>query len=356
MSSAVLISLTEVRTHSGPDLALQFGRWNAYLQERGVVALSRHPVWLSILQDGLGHTPYCLEAFDGDQTRGLLPLAFMRSWLFGRFLVSLPFLNTSGVTADDESIARLLIGEAVQLADSLNVKYLELRHERPVSHPAFTDKVNGKVHMRLSLPRTPGQLWDGFDSRVRNQVRKAQKNSLTSAWGGEELLPEFYDIFSRNMRDLGTPVYPQGLFRAVLRHLPGSTEICVVRQERKAIAAGLLLHGRGVTEVPSASSLRRYNSTNANMLLYWNLLQRSIERGQGVFDFGRSSPESGACKFKKQWGCEPTPANWQYYRRAGGVEDMRPDNPRYRRFIGLWRRLPVWLTRLLGPRIVRGIP
>src|SRR5438067_9177177 len=138
MSAAVLMTSTQVRTHSGPDLALHFERWNAFLQERGAVALSRHPVWMTILQDGLGHAPYCLEAIEGERTRGLLPLAFMHSWLFGRFLVSLPFLNTAGVVADEDASARLLIGEAVQLANRLNVKYLELRNEQPVSHPAFT--------------------------------------------------------------------------------------------------------------------------------------------------------------------------------------------------------------------------
>src|SRR5437867_3129313 len=114
MSPAVLTSSTEVRTHSGPDLADHFGRWTTYLHEHGAVALSRHPAWLSILRDGLGHTPYCLEAVEAERTRGLLPLAFVQSWLFGRFLVSLPFLNTAGVVADDDAVARLLIGEAVQ--------------------------------------------------------------------------------------------------------------------------------------------------------------------------------------------------------------------------------------------------
>jgi hypothetical protein len=92
------------------------------------------------------------------------------------------------------------------------------------------------------------------------------------------------------------------------------------------------------------------------MLLYWNLLQRAVERGQTVFDFGRTSPGSNTCRFKEQWGALPHPAEWQYYRRSGQVGDARPDNPRYQRLIRIWRRLPLWLTRLIGPRIVRGIP
>ena len=158
------------------------------------------------------------------------------------------------------------------------------------------------------------------------------------------------------MRDLGTPVYGQGLFRAILQQFPDRAEFCVVRSGSQPVAAALLLHGWGVTEVPSASSLRAFNSTNANMLMYWHLLRRAIERKQTIFDFGRSSEESNTYRFKRQWGALPERAEWQYYVRSGSAGDMRPDNPRYQRLIRIWQRLPVALTRLLGPAIVRGIP
>jgi hypothetical protein len=118
----------------------------------------------------------------------------------------------------------------------------------------------------------------------------------------------------------------------------------------------LLIHGWGISEVPSASALREYRPTNANMLMYWHLLQRTIERGHRLFDFGRSSPDSSTYRFKQQWGAEPVPAQWQYYLREGSMDDMRPDRPRYRRLSRIWQRLPLALTRLLGPWIVRGIP
>ena len=356
MSGTLLANEAEVRTHAGAALESEVARLAGYVRDAGAVALSRDPAWLLVLRDGLGHVPYCLEAVEGGRTRGVLALAFVHSWLFGRFLVGLPYLNSGGVVADDDGATRLLIGEARRLADELDVKYLELRHERVLEHPAITDTVNGKVHMRLPLPRTAGQLWDGFAAKVRNQVRKGRKNALEAAWGGEELLPEFYAVFARNMRDLGTPVYGRRLFQCVLRRFPDRAELCVVRAGKQPVAAALLLHGKGVTEVPSASSLRAFNPTSANMLLYWHLLQRAVERGQTVFDFGRSTPEGGTFRFKKQWGALPVLAEWQYYRRRGEVSAVRPENPRYQRLIRLWQKLPVCVTRLLGPAIVRGIP
>jgi FemAB-related protein (PEP-CTERM system-associated) len=345
-----------VRLHESRDLSEHLPRLEVYVGQQAEAPLSRYPTWLRVLEEALGHRPYCLEVREDGKTRGLLPLGYVRSLLFGRFLVSLPYLNYGGPLAEDGPAARLLLDGAVPLADRLGVRYLELRNERPAEHPALNARLTSKVHMRLRLPASPGKLWDQLPAKVRNQVRKGQKAGLTVAWGGEELLAEFYDVFSRNMRDLGTPVYGRQLFRSALRHFPGRAELCVVRAGAGPAAAALLLHGRGVTEVPSASSLRRYNPACANMLLYWHLLERAVGRGQAVFDFGRSTVESNTYRFKKQWGAEPHPAVWQYYLRAGQVGDMRPDNPRYQRFIRLWQRLPVPVTRWLGPRIVRGVP
>jgi FemAB-related protein (PEP-CTERM system-associated) len=345
-----------IQMHDRRELAARLPWLETYVTRGGLVPLSRHPAWMTVLERGLGHTPYCLEAVADGKTVGLLPLAYVRSLLFGRFLVGLPYLNYGGVLADDSVTAGLLLDEAVALADRLKVRYLELRSEAAADHPKFARARADKVHMRLSLPATAGALWDQLSTKVRNQVRKGQKSGLTVAWGTHDVLPEFHAVFSANMRDLGTPSYGKKLFASVLEQFPGRAEVCVVRADNKPVAAGLLLHGWGVTEVPSASSLRSHNHTCANMLLYWNMLQRSVERGQAVFDFGRSSQDSPTFRFKKQWGAAPVAAEWQCYARSGSSAEMRPDNPSYGRLVRVWQRLPLWLTRLIGPSIVRGIP
>ena len=157
-------------------------------------------------------------------------------------------------------------------------------------------------------------------------------------------------------RDLGTPTYGKKFFASILDEFPDRAEFCLVRAGETPVAGALLLHGWGVTEVPSASSLRSYNHTCANMLMYWQLLERTIERKQQVFDFGRSSRDSNTHRFKEQWGAKEAPSEWQYYVRKGGISDMRPENPRFGRLIRIWQRLPVGLTRWVGPMIIRGIP
>lgn len=354
-----LISQTlgmRVDVHTGVALSARFPQLRSYATAGHSVPLTRDPAWLSVLAQGFGHTPYALEAVEQGRTVGYLPLAFVRSMLFGRFLVSLPYLNSNGIQANHAAAAAALIDRAVELADRLRAKHLELRHETAVEHPALTAELRSKVHMRLALPASAEALSKAVGSKVRNQVRKGEKSNLTTEWGGVERVPDFHQVFATNMRDLGTPVYGQGLLVAILKGFPKDAELCIVRHGSKPVAAALLLHGTGVTEVPSASSLREHNATCANMLLYWNLLQRAIARKQSTFDFGRSTLDGSTYRFKKQWGAEPHSAVWQYYVRKGSPAEMRPENPKYQRLIRIWQRLPVRVTRWIGPRIARGIP
>jgi len=358
-ASNIVYPALEVRTHGPNDLMRGAGLASARREsptDDVSAALSDGIRWLEVLRDGLRHVPYLLEAVADGQRIGALPLAFVESPFFGRFLVSLPYLNSAGTIAESEvAIARLLDG-AVALADKLDVRYLELRQERELAHPALTHKNESKSLMRLKLPSSTDELWSGFKSKLRSQIRSGEKHDFTIDWGAHDCLDDFYRVFSRNMRDLGTPVYSRRLFHAILSRFSDRAELCVVRLRGEPVASALVIHGPRISEVPSASSLRAFNATNANMIMYWHLLRRAIERGQETFDFGRSTVDSNTYRFKKQWGAEPSPSVWQYYLRRGTIGDMRPDNAKFGLAIQAWRRLPVWLTRLIGPSIVRGIP
>lgn len=336
------------------EAAFEYQRFYQRFESSG--SPSFDPRWLTVVCHGLRHRPLLLLARQGGETVGVLPLALVKSALFGRFLVSLPYVNSSGLLAENDDAARALVDRAVLLADKFRVRHLELRHESELAHPALRDCMTSKVHMRLGLPATLEELDGLLKSKVRNKVKKGEKQGFTTHWGNVELLDEFYEVFCINMRDLGTPVFSRKLFRTILSEFVGDAEVCVVRDGKSPIAAALLVHGRGMTEVPSGSSLRAYNSTNVNDWMYWQLLQRAVQRGQRVFDFGRSTVDSNTYVFKKKWGAEPAPAVWQYYVREGSVSDMRVENSRFALAIKVWQKLPVWLTKLIGPAIVRGIP
>jgi hypothetical protein len=130
-----------------------------------------------------------------------------------------------------------------------------------------------------------------------------------------------------------------------------------VRDKNEPVAACFLVGFKKTMEIPWASSLPEYNRLAPNMLLYWSALSFAIERGYGVFDFGRSTPGEGTYQFKAQWGAMPVPLHWYYWLRgAGSLPEMNPKNKKYRFAIEIWKRLPLSITQLVGPRIVGNLP
>jgi FemAB-related protein (PEP-CTERM system-associated) len=311
--------------------------------------------WLGVIERAFGHETKTLAAVSRDGIEGVLPLVFFQSRLFGRFTVSMPFLNYGGVVADAPAVRRALVDRAVEETRARRGAYLELRHSEQLC-PELAPKRH-KVAMRLPLARDPERQWDALDRKVRNQIRKGEKSELTVEHGGGEMVDEFYAVFARNMRDLGTPVYGKAFFAEVLRTFADTARIFVVRHQGRPVAASLVYWHRSMIEVPWASALRESNPLCANVLLYWHMLKFSIERGFTVFDFGRSTPNAGTFHFKKQWGAQPLELVWEYWNASGAApESMNPDNPKFDLAIRIWQRLPLPVATAIGPHVIRNIP
>ena len=328
--------------------------WSEYVLRHAEATGYHEWAWRGVLERAFGSEPIYFAARRGGQIVGVLPAVLLDSWLFGRSLVSLPFLNYGGVLADDERGERALLDAAIEAARERRCRHVELRHFR--QHFGDLPCKRHKVTMRLRVPAPP-VLWDSLDRKVRNQIRKAQKSNLTYREGGAELLDAFYAVFARNMRDLGTPVYSPRFFAEVLRAFPDRARIHVVSRQTAPVAAGLTFETRGTVEIPWASSVRDFNALCPNHLLYWNILEGASARGCSTFDFGRSTPNEGTYKFKEQWGAQPVPLCWEYGLLAGGdVPNSSPTNPKFRLAIAMWKKLPLSVANRVGPMIVRAIP
>jgi FemAB-related protein (PEP-CTERM system-associated) len=277
-----------------------------------------------------------------------------KSLLFGDFLVSLPFLNYGGILADSDAVGLAIMRKAIELAESLGVSHIELRESQErTGLPSRTEKVS----MQLKLPATTEELGKSLGSKMRSQIRRPLRENPKISVGSIELVDRFYRIFSRNMRDLGTPVYPKSMFVEIMRRFPDESNIVLIEISGRPAAAAFLLHFRDTTEVPWASTNREFNALSVNMLLYWELLNIAIGRGTKVFDFGRSTIHSGTYRFKKQWGAQPVQLCWNYWIKDGGVlPHINPDNPKYSLAISVWKRLPLPFSRLIGPLLVRNLP
>ncbi|MBE0568167.1 MAG: FemAB family PEP-CTERM system-associated protein [Deltaproteobacteria bacterium] len=312
--------------------------------------------WGKVAENCFGHRYYVLVSEDpGGEIDGLFPFVHFRSMAFGNFMVSMPYYNYGGVCANDDDATRRLIGEAVRMAKELKARHIEFRQERSLNN-GFIEKTH-KVSMRLKLPVLADDLWKSFPSKLRSQVKVPQKAGLTCRFGRVEELDAFYEVFSRNMRDLGTPVYPKRFFRTILGEFPENTWIGSVYKEDVPVASGFLAGFKTRLEIPWASSLRGYNRFSPNMLLYWSCLKFGCENGYATFDFGRSTEGESTYRFKEQWGAVPSPMIWSYWVREGcEVPELTPRNPKFQLAIEIWKRLPLPVTNALGPRIIGNIP
>ena len=191
--------------------------------------------WRGVIERAFGHETRCLAAdVARRQVAGVLPLVFFNSRLFGRFTVSMPFLNYGGVVADTRRGAAGAGGRAPSPKPrARRGSHLELRHTGAALRGPRAQAAQGRDAAGARSP-TADRQWERLDRKVRNQVRKGEKSQLTVVHGGAELVDEFYTVFAHNMRDLGTPVYARAFFAEVLRTFPDTARVFVVRHEGTA--------------------------------------------------------------------------------------------------------------------------
>ena len=345
-------SSVKVRLAQGPtDASL----WDRFLARRPESTHCHRWGWKEVIEKSFGWSTYYLLAEEEGEVRGLLPLVWQKSAFFGSFLTSVPYLNAGGVLAENEEAKEALVAEAIALTRKTKARYLELRHRL---NPALNLPTRShKVAVVLPLKGDQESLWAALPHKVRTDIRKGTKSELRADFGGREFLDDFYRVFARNMRDLGTPVYGRRFFAEILRVFPDDSFICRVRHGDTTVAASFLTGHAGTLEAVWSSSRYDYLAMRPNMFLYWSILCFASERGFRLFDFGRSTIGSGTHRFKKQWGTEDVPLFWAYWLPEGdSLPELNPENPRYRLAIRLWQYLPVPMTKLIGPPIAKRLP
>jgi FemAB-related protein (PEP-CTERM system-associated) len=373
--------------------------WNEYVQNRPGSNLYQLSEWKGIIETSYQHQTHYLCVRDrawgrpergracaparpppqvhreSERSRitGVLPLVHIKHWLFGNHLVSIPYFDAGGVLADASATEHALIERAIELAGQLGATGVEMRQTQPLrcieeelarsgqgrsDAAAYRDTgwyvsaTTPRARLTLALPESPDALMRSFKSKLRSQIRKPTKEGLSVVTGRMELVDDFYHVFSHNMRDLGSPVHDKRLITEVLRGFVETAWIFVVYGNGIPLACSLCIGYKDVLANPWASSLRRYSHLAPNMLLYWAMLELGCQKGYRYFDFGRSRPGEGTYKFKQQWGAIAQPLHW--YRLAANPADAlaaRSEKEKMRRAIEYWKKLPVAVTKALGPRI-----
>jgi len=331
-----------------------YAQWDSYMSDKRA-SIYYDTRWIDLIQQVFGQTCHHLVAKQRGEIIGGLPMVQLKSLLFGNFMVSMPYFNYGGLVASSKESASQLLSAGCKLSRDLGCKHFELRFDQPID-ASLTERKD-KVTMLLDLPPNADELWHAIGSKRRAQVKRPIREGVTFTTGGVELLDDFYAVFAHNMRDLGTPVYSKRFFKEILTRFEDESFLAIVHLNDEAVGAGFLIGRQGRLEIPWASTLRKTNRIGVNMFLYWNILKTAIEKEFKVFDFGRSSKDAGTLKFKRQWGAKEKQLYWYYDLPQGQpLPDLNPASGKYNTAISVWQKLPVSLTKICGPLIVKNLP
>ena len=346
------MSVPSIRRLSLEDVPAAL-RWDQFVLSCASATFFHRAGWQPILRRVFQHDTYFLYAEIGGRIEGVLPLAHVKSLLFGNSLVSLPFAVYGGVAATSDEAASALEGEAQRLAQSLGVDHLELRHV-DARHPEWPTQDLYVTFRKAILPEEEANM-QAIPRKQRAMVRKGIKNNLRSDIDGG--VDRFFALYADNVHRHGTPALPKRYFQALLDAFGADCEVLTVSApDGRALSSVLSFYFRDEVLPYYAGDDESARELAANDFKYWELMRRSCARGLKVFDYGRSKQGTGSYAFKKNWGFEPQPLHYEYrlYKRDA-IPQNNPANAKYRLLIETWRRLPIGMANWLGPFVVRNL-
>jgi len=328
--------------------------WDNYVVQHAETTVFHRVGWKGVIERSMGYTGSYLMALDNDQIVGIYPLFILSTGLFGTFGISLPFVNYGGIAADSLEVERLLINEAETIGRNVGSRYIELRQRYPLKYKLpSTDR---KVVSVIPLKGGPGEVYSRLHQNVRNKIRKAEKNGVV-VQKGVEYLSDFYCIYARNLRDLGTPVLTRCFFELMVDTFPQHVRIYRAIRQGKPIGAKVVLIDRDTCYFVWSATIREDLCYAPVHAMNWAAIEDAYAAGCQNIDFGRSTAESTHQNFKKYWGGESQALPWVYQLlNCDEIPGLHKENRKFSLAIALWKRLPLFLSRILGPPIARRLP
>lgn len=327
-------------------------RWDTFVDNSCRATFFHKSGWMRVIEEAFGHKTHFLYAQDQARIVGILPLAHVKSLIFGSSLVSTPFCVYGGVIADDSHVSELLRRHACELAKELNVDSLELRHQ----HYCESDWLRKELYVtfKKTIESEPDQVLRSIPNKQRAVVRKGIKSGLSSGegWHGKRM----HNVYSESVRNLGTPVFTRHYFD-ILRDEFGEDCRSMMIQYKGVDVAGVLSFYYKDEVLPYyAGSTNASKGLHAHGYMYWALMKSAAQQGLKTFDFGRSKLGTGSYCFKKNWGFKPEPLCYEYHLvNSDSIPNHNPTNPKYELLIRAWKNLPLPVANTIGPWLAKSL-
>ncbi|PIE39514.1 MAG: peptidoglycan bridge formation protein FemAB [Gammaproteobacteria bacterium] len=328
----------------------ELASWDDYVKAAENGTFFHLSGWQTVLKKAFGHKPFFLLAKREGRIVGVLPLAQVRSFLFGNHLVALPFCVYGGVVADDEEAANALREAACAKAIELNVEALEMRNIEATQNSDWPRK-DLYVTFRKAIDPDHDVNLKAIPNRQRAMIRKGIANGLVSEPSDDSA--RLYRVYSESVRNLGTPVFSARYFKVLQEVFGDACRILMITHEGRDVAGVMSFYYKNeVLPYYGGSVAAARSIKGTNDFMYWELMRRSCDEGLSLFDFGRSKKGTGAYKFKKNWGFPPQDLNYEYFLvKAEKMPELNPNNPRYEKLIAIWRKLPLSVANRIGPPV-----
>lgn len=330
--------------------------WDAYVDAHPNGTFYHLSGWRRVIGDTLGHSLHYLVARRDGDIVGVLPLARVASWLFGSKLVSLPFLVYGGPLASDAAAEQALVDRAWDLANDLGVDALELRgRDAPVAERADWQAVTSHVTYRKPIEADPDANMKAVPRKQRAMIRKGIKAGLVAEIDDD--VSRLYATLLECKRNLGTPFFNARYLAAIKATFGDAAEVLTVVKDGQTVCSvmSFIYRDEILPYYGGGGALAR--QYYGNDFMYWSVMERACQHGIRVFDYGRSQRGSGPAKFKEHWGFEPSELHYGVRALPGrSLPDNNPDSPKFRRFVNLWKRLPLPVAGIVGPYLARRLP
>ena len=314
--------------------------------------------WTQLARKIYGYETHRFEAVQDHEITGILALTHVRHPIFGTYLATSPFGSFGGFAYSSMAARDGLLNETRKLADNLNVDYAVIRFMDDGNVPRAPWLQNPIYSTYLiDLPSNPDDLMKGFGHQHRKHTRQSLRRGFKVRFGHLELLDDTYEGLARSMHELGSPYHSKHYLRTMACMLGDNLEFAVIKDPEDMLVGSAVLayHGTAATNL-HANILHAFRSEYAGECLYWSILDHYCQKGFRVCDMGRSLNGSGNETFKFKWKPRKVPlAYWYYLPNAGKIPELNQKSPKFQLAIWLWKRLPAFVVRGLGPRIINGL-
>lgn len=328
--------------------AQEMARWDKFVESCSKGTFFHLAGWKKVIEFVYNHSCHFIYAENDGEIVAVLPLVEQKSVLFGHALISTPFCVYGGVASDNDDAMLFLENAAMNKAKELRVDYLELRYPFPRNNPQLVEKCAHST-FGISLAEDDDAIMAGIKKKQRAVVRHSLKNGLTYRVDSDT--DTAYQVYSESVRNLGTPVFPKKYFSALKAEFGDRCDVLTVEKDNKAVSSVLNFYYKGHVLPFYGGGLHEARALKSNDFMYYQLMcNAKRERQCEFFDFGRSKNDSGAFKYKRTWGMDPVPLHYQFFLvNAEQLPNLSPNNPKYKLFIQLWQKMPVWVSRIVGP-------